>query len=225
MGLFSKDIQSMDDLFVHGLQDIYYAENQILKSLPNMIEKAASGELRKALQTHLAETRKQVQQLERVFRMHGNEPQGSSCPAIDGILEEADDIMGEVEDKNVLDAAMIAAAQAVEHYEITRYGALIAWAKQLGRRDCAAVLRQNLVEEKATDKKLTAMAERRVNPAAERGTRTAAGRARKRAPSKASGSAAQSRRSAPARAAKKQKRASGKPKRASGKPKRASGRR
>ena len=118
MGLFSKDIQSMDDLFVHGLQDIYYAENQILKSLPNMIEKAASGELRKALQTHLAETRKQVQQLERVFRMHGNEPHGSSCPAIDGILEEADDIMGEVEDKNVLDAAMIAAAQAVEHYEI-----------------------------------------------------------------------------------------------------------
>src|SRR5438094_904292 len=81
MGLFSKDIQSMDDLFVHGLQDIYYAENQILKSLPNMIEKAASGELRKALQTHLAETRKQVQQLERVFRMHGNEPQGSSSAA------------------------------------------------------------------------------------------------------------------------------------------------
>ena len=112
MGLFSKDIQSMDDLFVHGLQDIYYAENQILKSLPDMIEKAANGELKKGLQTHLGETRKQVHRLEQVFRMHGKEPQGASCPAIDGILEEADDIIGEVEDKNVLDAAMIAAAQA-----------------------------------------------------------------------------------------------------------------
>src|SRR5437764_2120119 len=174
MGLFSKDIQSMDDLFVHGLQDIYYAENQILKSLPNMIEKAASGELRKGLQTHLGETKKQVKRLEQVFRMYGKEPKGASCPAIDGILEEADDIMGEVDDKNVLDAAMIAAAQAVEHYEITRYGALMAWAKELGRADCARLLGQNLAEEKATDKKLTALAEKRVNPAAEGRSRSAA---------------------------------------------------
>jgi ferritin-like metal-binding protein YciE len=229
MGLFSKDIHTMDDLFVHGLQDIYYAENQILKSLPNMIEKAANGELKKGFQTHLVETRKQVQRLEQVFRMHGKEVQGHNCPAIDGILEEGDDIMGEVDDKNVLDAAMIAAAQAVEHYEITRYGALIAWAKELGRRDCAAVLAQNLAEEKATDKKLTAMAEKRVNPAAERRTRTAAGRARKssrKASSKSSSStAARSRRSGPRRAPTKQKRAAGKQQRATGKQKRAGGRR
>jgi ferritin-like metal-binding protein YciE len=215
MGLFSKDIHTMDDLFVHGLQDIYYAENQILKSLPNMIDKAANGELKKGFQTHLGETRKQVQRLEQVFRMHGKEVQGHSCPAIDGILEEADDIMGEVDDKDVLDAAMIAAAQAVEHYEITRYGALIAWAKELGRRDCAAVLAQNLAEEKATDKKLTGMAERRVNPAAERRARTAPGGARKSS-RKASGSAARSGRSGPRRAATKQKRAAGKHKRAGG---------
>src|SRR6266542_1412288 len=196
MGLFSKDIRSMDDLFVHGLQDIYYAENQILNSLPNMIDKAASRELKKGLQTHLGETRKQVQRLEQVFRMHGQEAQGASCPAIDGILEEADDIMGEVEDQNVLDAAMIAAAQAVEHYEITRYGALIAWARELGRGDCAAVLRQNLAEEKATDKKLTVMAKKRVNPAAERRTRT--GRVRK-----GSSSAAHTGRAKPRRTAKK----------------------
>ena len=177
MGLFSKDIQSMDDLFVHGLQDIYYAENQILKALPTMIEKAAHGELKKGLQKHLGETRKQVQRLEQVFRMHGKEPQGARCPGIDGILEEGNTVMGDVEDKDVLDAAMIAAAQAVEHYEITRYGALMAWAKELGRSDCARVLAQNLAEEKATDKKLTAMAEQRVNPAAQ-GRRTS-GRGRK----------------------------------------------
>src|SRR5205807_5323962 len=88
MGLFSRDIHSMDDLFVHGLQDIYYAENQILKSLPNMIEKAGNAELKKGFQTHLGETRKQVQRLEQVFRMHGKEVQGHNCPAIDGIIEE-----------------------------------------------------------------------------------------------------------------------------------------
>jgi len=210
MGLFSRDIHSMDALCVHGLQDIFYAENQILKSLPNMIEKAASGELRKGLQTHLGETKKQVRRLEQVFRMHGKEPQGSNCPAIDGILEEADDIMGEVDDKNVLDAAMIAAAQAVEHYEITRYGALMAWAKELGRADCARVLGQNLAEEKATDKKLTALAEKRVNPAAERRTRPAGG-SRKASPSRA-----RSRPAKPSRATRKSKRPAAKSKRTAG---------
>jgi ferritin-like metal-binding protein YciE len=95
--------------------------------------------------------------------MHGKEPKGADCPAIDGILEEADDIAGEVEDKAVLDAALIAAAQAVEHYEITRYGSLVAWANHLGRSDCARVLQQNLDEEKAADKKLTTIAESKVN--------------------------------------------------------------
>ena len=101
--------------------------------------------------------------MEQVFRLHGKEATGVDCPAIDGILEEADDVTGEVEDKAVLDAALIASAQAVEHYEITRYGSLIAWAKQLGRSDCAALLQQNLDEEKAADKKLTSLAEGTVN--------------------------------------------------------------
>ena len=163
MGLFSKDIKNLDDLFAHTLRDIYYAENKIVQALPEMIEKADDAQLRQGFQTHLAETKNHVKRLEQVFRMHGLEVEGVDCPAIDGIIEEAQDVSGEVEDKSVLDAALIAAAQAVEHYEITRYGSLIAWAKQLGRSDCASVLQQNLDEEKATDKKLTALAEGKVN--------------------------------------------------------------
>ena len=163
MGLFSKDIETMDDLFVHTLRDIYYAENQIVKALPEMIEKATDKQLKQGFQSHLAETKNHVKRLEEVFKMHGVEASGVDCPAIDGIIEEADDVAGEVEDKQVLDAALIAAAQAVEHYEMTRYGTLIAWAKQLGRNDCASVLQKNLEEEKAADKKLTAMAESSVN--------------------------------------------------------------
>lgn len=160
MGFFSKDIQTMDDLFVHTLRDIYYAEKQILKNLPKMIDKATSAELRQGFETHLRETEGHVARLERVFELHGVEAKGVNCPAIDGILKEADEIVGEVEDKQVLDAALVAAAQAVEHYEMTRYGTLVAWAKKLGRSDCAALLQQNLEEEKATDRKLTDLAER-----------------------------------------------------------------
>ncbi len=163
MGLFSSEIQTMDDLFVHGLQDIYYAEKQILQALPEMIEKASDPQLKQGFETHLRETQGQVRRLEQVFEMHGAQPKGVDCPAIDGIIEEAEEIASDVEDKDVLDAALVAAAQAVEHYEITRYGTLIAWAKELGRDDCASLLQQTLDEEKATDKKLTAMAEARVN--------------------------------------------------------------
>jgi ferritin-like metal-binding protein YciE len=163
MGIFSKSIKTMDDLFVHTLQDIYYAENQIMKALPTMIEKASDPQLKQAFQTHLAETQNQVKRVEEVFRMHGHEPKGATCPAIDGIIEEANDIIGDCNDKQVCDAAMLAAAQAVEHYEITRYGTLIAWAKQLGRNDCASVLHKNLEEEKATDDKLSKLAEANIN--------------------------------------------------------------
>ena len=163
MGLFSRDIKNMDDLFVHTLRDIYYAENQIVKSLPEMIEKASDPQLKQGLQSHLRETENHVKRLEQVFRLHGTEAKGVDCPAIDGIIEEAEDVAGEVEDRSVLDAAIIAAAQAVEHYEITRYGSLIAWATQLGRTDCANLLKQNLEEEKAADKKLTTLAESKVN--------------------------------------------------------------
>ena len=163
MGLFWKSIKTMDDLFVHALQDIYYTEKQILKALPTMIEQAADPQLKQAFQNHLRETEEQAKRVEEVFRMHGHEPKGASYPAIDGIIKEANEIIGEVEDKEVCDAAMLAAAQAVEHYEITRYGTLIAWATQLGRGDCAAVLQKNLDEEKAADKKLTALAEKSIN--------------------------------------------------------------
>ena len=116
MGLFSKDIKTMDDLFLHVLQDIYYAEKQILKALPDMIEKATNRELSSAFKTHLGETEKQVSRLEQAFELLGQDPKGTSCPAIDGIIDEANGIAGEVDDKAVLDAALLAAAQAVEHY-------------------------------------------------------------------------------------------------------------
>jgi len=163
MGLFSKDIKSMDDLFVHTLRDIYYAEKKIVKTLPTMIEKASNPSLKKAFESHLKETENHVARLEEVFRMHGKEAKGVDCPAIDGIIEEAEEVAGEVDDPRVLDAALIAAAQAVEHYEETRYGTLVTWAKELGRNDCAAILDKTLAEEKAADKKLTEIAVGKVN--------------------------------------------------------------
>jgi len=163
MGFFTKDIKTLNDLFVHTLQDIYYAEQQIAKNLPDMIEKATDPGLKNGFQTHLSETTGQIARLEKVFEMHGVAAKGVDCPAIDGILKEASEVAGDIDDKQVMDAALIAAAQAVEHYEITRYGTLIAWAKMLGRADCASVLQQNLDEEKATDEKLNTMALRSVN--------------------------------------------------------------
>jgi len=171
MGLFSKDIQTMDDLFLHTLRDIYYAENKIVNSLPDMIDNAGNAELKQGLQVHLHETEGHVQRLEQVFQMLGQSPRSVNCPAIDGIIEEADEVSGEVEDNDVLDAAIIAAGQAVEHYEITRYGSLIAWAKQLGRNDAARLLEQTLNEEKAADQKLTSIAEDMVNERATQQTR------------------------------------------------------
>jgi ferritin-like metal-binding protein YciE len=163
MGLFSKDIATMDDLFVHMMRDIYYAEQQIVKSLPKMIEKASDPKLKEAFKSHLTETKNHVKRLEDVFHMRGVEAKGIDCPAIDGIIEEAEDIMGEADNKAVMDAALIAAAQAVEHYEMTRYGSLIAWAKQLNRNDCADLLAKTLDEEKAADQKLTHIAMGNVN--------------------------------------------------------------
>jgi ferritin-like metal-binding protein YciE len=163
MGLFTKDIQTFDDLFLHTLRDIYYAENQITKALPKMIDKASSKQLKQGFQAHLSETENQIARLEQAFDALGEKASGVDCPAIDGIIEEADHIASEVEDKMVLDAALVAAAQAVEHYEITRYGTLIAWAKQLGHNNITKLLQQNLAEEEATDKKLTALAEKSIN--------------------------------------------------------------
>lgn len=141
------------------LQDIYCAEKQLVKALPKIAEKATGKQLKQGFLTHLDETKTHVRRLEQVFQMHGAEVRAVDCPAIDGIIKEAD----EVADKSVPDAALINAAQAAEHYEITRYGSLIAWAKQLGRNDCASVLQKTLDEEKATDKKLTTLADSKVN--------------------------------------------------------------
>jgi ferritin-like metal-binding protein YciE len=163
MGLFTKDIKTMDDLIVHQLQDIYYAEMQLTKALPKMADKATDKQLKDGFLKHLDETKVHIQRLEQVFQMHGAEAKAVNCPAIDGIIKEADETASDVADKKVLDAALINAAQAAEHYEIVRYGSLIAWARQLGRNDCAALLQKTLDEEKAVDQKLTALAEGKVN--------------------------------------------------------------
>lgn len=161
MGLFTKDIKSMDDLLIHGLQDIYYAEQQILKSLPKMIEKATNRDLAAGLNDHLKETSKQVERLEKAVEKLGKKATGTTCPAIDGILKEADQTASEIEDKTVLDAAIVANAQAVEHYEICRYGTLIAWAQELGHGEIVRFLTTNLNEERAANSKLNKLALRK----------------------------------------------------------------
>ena len=161
MGLLSKPIRTLDDLFVHTLQDIYYAEQQITKALPKMIDKATSRDLTTALKNHLEETNNQIGRLDQAFKKLGQTPKGADCPAIDGLIKEADELAGEIADKEVLDAAIIASAQAVEHYEIARYGTLIAWAEALGHDDIVRFLNTNLNEEKAADTKLTTVAMRK----------------------------------------------------------------
>ena len=166
MGIFSKDIKTMDDLFVHTLRDIFYAEQRIEKALPKLIPKVTNSELSGALSSHLEETHQHVSRLQEVFVMLDVKAEAVDCPAIDGIMKETDEIVGDVDDSSVLDAAIVAAAQAVEHYEISRYGTLIAWAQQIGRADCAAILQETLEEEKNADATLTEVAEGAVNEAA-----------------------------------------------------------
>ena len=161
MGIFTKDIKTMDDLFIHGLQDIYYAEKQITKALPKLIDLATTRDLSAGLRAPLGETEKQIERLDQVFKKLGHAPKGTNCPAIDGILKEGDEIAGEVADKSVLDAAIVASCQAVEHYEIARYGTLIAWAEELGHDDVVRFLTTNLNEEKAANTKLNTVALRK----------------------------------------------------------------
>jgi ferritin-like metal-binding protein YciE len=159
--------KSLEDLFVNLLKDIYYAEKQILKALPKMAKKADSDELRQAFQNHLEETQGQVERLEQVFALCDLKPTAKSCAAIKGILEEGEEDMKEAKDPDVLDAGMIADAQAVEHYEIARYGTMIAWAKQLGMKDAASLLEETLEQEYNADRTLTELAEGSLNrPAA-----------------------------------------------------------
>jgi ferritin-like metal-binding protein YciE len=156
-------MKTLNELFEEGLKDIYYAEKAILKALPKMAKKASSEELAEAFNTHVEETEGQVQRLEQVFELIEAKPKGKKCPAIDGIIEEGEEVMKEAEDDTVRDAGMVAAAQAVEHYEIARYGTLAAWARKLGMDDAAELLEETLEEEKATDEKLTELAESEIN--------------------------------------------------------------
>jgi Uncharacterized protein conserved in bacteria len=161
MGILFKDIETMEDLFLHQLEDIYYAENQIIKSLPKMIDLATNRDLSAGLRLHLEETKKQVERLDQVFKRLGKEPTGTDCPAIDGLIKEANATTGDIADKTVLDAAIVGAAQAIEHYEISRYGTAIAWAEELGHDDVVRFLTTNLNEEKAANTKLNTIALRK----------------------------------------------------------------
>jgi len=156
-------VETMDDLFLDTLKDIYYAEKQILKALPQMTKKAVTPKLKKSLENHRVETEGQIERLEQVFEIIGEKARGKKCPAMDGIIAEAKEHMSEIEDEVVRDAGIIAASQAVEHYEICRYGTLVSWAELLGHTKAVRLLQQNLKEEKNADALLSNLAESQVN--------------------------------------------------------------
>ncbi|HEY8549976.1 MAG TPA: ferritin-like domain-containing protein [Vicinamibacterales bacterium] len=156
-------LNALSDLFQNELRDVYDAEKQILKALPKMAKAAGNEELREMFQTHLEETQNQVQRLEQIFESLDLKPRGKHCAGMAGIIEEGKELLEEDGEDSVLDAGFVAAAQRVEHYEITAYGSLMAWAKLLGYNEALQLLQQNLAEEKATDKKLSALAESSVN--------------------------------------------------------------
>src|SRR3569623_112361 len=161
MGIFTKDIKTMDDLLLHQLHDIYYAEQQITKALPKVIEKATNRDLVSGLKAHLEETYKQIERLKKVFEKLGQQPKGTTCQAIDGIIKETNEVAGEIEDKAVLDAAIVASCQAVEHYEICRYGTLIARAESAGNDEIVRLLTTTLNEAQGANTKLNTDAMRK----------------------------------------------------------------
>ncbi len=156
-------ITNLEDLFNHTLEDIYFAESKLVKALPKMAKASDSPALAKAFMGHLEETKEHVTRLEQVFEKLGRKPKATECPAIMGILAEGDELMLEIKDADTRDAAMIAAGQAAEHYEITRYGTLVSWAKLLGHKDVVTILEKTLKEEYGADDKLTKLAEGRLN--------------------------------------------------------------
>ena len=159
--------KDLNDLFLDTLKDIYYAEKQIYKSLPKMAKAATSDQLRAAFEKHHGETETQIERLEEIFELLGKPARGKKCDAIEGILDEGKEIMEEYEDTSALDAGLLAAAQAVEHYEISRYGTLRTWAEELGYKEAVGLLDTTLKEEKATDSTLTQIATSEVNQHAE----------------------------------------------------------
>lgn len=167
-------MKSMDELFHAMLQDVLYAEKQLIKTLAKLAKNASNPDLQKAFTEHRAETQEHVERLDKVFEMVGKRPRAKKCEAILGIVAEGDEVIEEAEDDQILDAGLIASAQAAEHYEIARYGTLVAWAKQIGQPDIASLLSQTLEEEKKTDALLSKLASRKVNPAAAGGKARAA---------------------------------------------------
>ena len=155
--------KTLDDLFLDTLKDIYFAEKQILKALPKMARAAQSEEGKAGFLQHRDETQGQIERLEQVFELLGKPARGKTCEAIQGIIAEGEEIIEEFKESPALDAGLISSAQAVEHYEIARYGTLIEWAKQLGLKDAVPLLQANLAEEEATDKKLTQLAKASAN--------------------------------------------------------------
>jgi ferritin-like metal-binding protein YciE len=163
----AKNPKKLDELFHDTLKDIYFAEKKILATLPKMAKAAQSEELKAAFGKHLTETEGQIERLEQVFAVIEKKPQGKTCAAINGITEEGAEIMEEYKGSPALDAGLLAAAQAVEHYEISRYGTLIAWAEELGLDDAVSLLKETLEEEEATDEALTEIAKTAINQQAE----------------------------------------------------------
>ena len=163
----AKEPKKLDDLFHDTLKDIYYAEKKILTALPKMAKAAQNEDLKAAFEKHEGETEEQVTRLEKVFATIDEKPQGKKCAAIEGILDEGKEIMDEYKGSPALDAGLLSAAQAVEHYEITRYGTLVTWANELGNREAAQLLKETLAEEEATDEALSELAETCVNQEAQ----------------------------------------------------------
>jgi ferritin-like metal-binding protein YciE len=162
--------KTLEDLFLIGLKDVYNAEKQLVRALRKMSKAAESDQLREAFETHRTETEGQVQRLEQVFQLMGKKASGKPCEAMKGLLAEGDEVMEEFGDSEALDAGLLAAAQSVEHYEISRYGTLRTWAQQLGMQEAVGLLEQTLEEEKKTDKLLTRLAEQNVNRKAKAAT-------------------------------------------------------
>jgi ferritin-like metal-binding protein YciE len=167
MGLFSSlTFESFDDLLLEQLQDLYDAEQRLVKALPKMAAAAHNSALKSAFQDHLRETEGQVARLEQVFQLLGKTAKAKTCEAMKGLIAEGSEVISATGDADVKDAALIAAAQRVEHYEIAGYGTVRTFAERLGRQDVARILQQTLDEEGAADKKLTALAEQSINPKA-----------------------------------------------------------
>ena len=156
-------VKTKEDLFMHTLRDVYYAEKRIVQGLPKMAKAVNSDALKTAFEDHLEETKGQVDRLEKVFSQRGAKAEGEKCPAIEGIIDEAEELMEEIKDTDVKSAAILAAAQAVEHYEIARYGTLCEWAEELGYDDSRKLLEETLKEEKSADEKLNKIAKENVN--------------------------------------------------------------